>query len=190
KYLRWLGINDMKARALDEYDKDKIRVLLRKTLPTPANQIFVTIWQNGHWILLMDRDPVTNTYYKYDPSWLEAINGRRIPEDELVDFLARKDNGIGFLLHTTDNYPIRTEVRIPQQNLQKHRVAAGESLSMIAGIYWGGDVLLWPCIWDANKNAIPFPRQLTIGIELNIPDISDLSEADKTRIRQRGRIEG
>ncbi|MCB1023839.1 MAG: hypothetical protein KDB79_05605, partial [Acidobacteria bacterium] len=176
KYLRWLGITDMRPRALNEFDKDEIRILLRQTLPTPATQIFITIWRNSHWILLMDRDPATNTYYKYDPSWLEAINGKRTSEDELVDFLGKKNNGIGFLLHTTDYYPIRTEVRIPQQHPQKHRVAAGESLSLIAGIYWGGDVLLWPCIWDANKNAVPFPRQLTIGIELNIPDISDLSE--------------
>jgi hypothetical protein len=66
-----------------------------------------------------------------------------------------------------------------------HRVKGGESLSIIAGHYYG-DVLLWPVIHDANRQTVKDPNFIQPGWILNIPEASTVSESDRAGIRQRG----
>lgn len=68
-----------------------------------------------------------------------------------------------------------------------YTVRQGDSLSLIAGQNWG-DVLLWPVLYDANKDIVgPDPNYLRIGLALAIPPIEGLSEAELGQIRARGR---
>ena len=66
-----------------------------------------------------------------------------------------------------------------------HTVRGGESLSIIAGSYYG-DVLLWPVIYDANRRTVKNPNLIQPGWVLDIPEASAISDADKPALRQRG----
>lgn len=68
-----------------------------------------------------------------------------------------------------------------------YTVASGDSLSLIAGKYYG-DVLLWPIIYDANKQVIGAdPNKIYPGQKLTIPGISGYSQQQLTDARNRGR---
>lgn len=72
-----------------------------------------------------------------------------------------------------------------------HVVAPGESLSIIAGKYWG-DVLLWPAIKDVPRNKSQIgnnPNLISVGLKLLIPDISGLTPQQREVLRFRGRTE-
>lgn len=66
-----------------------------------------------------------------------------------------------------------------------HTVKGGESLSIIAGCYYG-DVLLWPVIYDANRQTLKNPNLIQPGWVLNIPEPASISDGDKPALRQRG----
>ncbi len=68
---------------------------------------------------------------------------------------------------------------------QHHQVKSGESLSIIAGHYYG-DVLLWPVIHDANRATVKDPNFIQPGWILNIPEASSISDGDKPGLRERG----
>jgi LysM repeat protein len=67
-----------------------------------------------------------------------------------------------------------------------HTVKSGESLSIIAGQYYG-DVLLWPVIYDANRNSVKDPNMIQRGWVLSIPEASAISDGEKPALRERGR---
>lgn len=68
-----------------------------------------------------------------------------------------------------------------------HVVKPGESLSLIAGMYWN-DVLLWPILYDRNKSTVgPNPNLIQPGMRLVVPSIKGYSPSELTQIRQRGR---
>lgn len=68
-----------------------------------------------------------------------------------------------------------------------YTVASGDSLSLIAGKFYG-DVLLWPIIYDANKQVVgPDPNKIYPGQKLTIPEISGYSQQQLTDARNRGR---
>ncbi|MGE4543666.1 MAG: LysM peptidoglycan-binding domain-containing protein [Pedobacter sp.] len=72
----------------------------------------------------------------------------------------------------------------PRPVLNVYRVGAGETLWTIAaqqGIY--GDPLLWPLIYQANRDQIRDPRQVYPGQSLSIP--RKLSEQDKSIAREK-----
>jgi len=52
---------------------------------------------------------------------------------------------------------------------RSHRVARGETLSLLAGKYLG-DKRQWRRIYDANRRSIRNPDALEIGLTLNIPE--------------------
>jgi len=85
--------------------------------------------------------------------------------------------------------PSAPVVRIPSQlttaGPRHHSVKSGESLSIIAGGYYG-DVLLWPVIYDANRQTVKNPNLIQPGWMLNIPDPSTISDSDKPALRERG----
>ena len=51
---------------------------------------------------------------------------------------------------------------------QTHRVATGESLSLLAQSYLG-EAYLWPIIWGRNSDRISNPHHISIGLRINIP---------------------
>jgi len=68
-----------------------------------------------------------------------------------------------------------------------YTVVSGDSLSLIAGRFYG-DVLLWPVIYDANKSVVgPNPNLIKPGQKFTIPSISGYSQAQLNAIRQRGK---
>lgn len=72
------------------------------------------------------------------------------------------------------------------RKVQQHTVAAGESLSLIAGRYWK-DVLLWPLLHDVNQAKIGLdPNQLKLGEVLAVPDLSSFTPGQISNARQRG----
>lgn len=85
--------------------------------------------------------------------------------------------------------PTAPVVKKPEQLIaagpRHHQVRSGESLSIIAGHYYG-DVLLWPVIHDANRQSVKDPNFIQPGWILNIPEASTVSESDRPGIRQRG----
>jgi hypothetical protein len=81
-------------------------------------------------------------------------------------------------------------VKVPSQltkaGPRHHTVKGGDSLSIIAGFYYG-DVLLWPVIHDANRTTVRDPNLIQPGWILQIPDAASISENDKPALRERGR---
>jgi hypothetical protein len=67
-----------------------------------------------------------------------------------------------------------------------HTVKSGESLSLIAGNYWG-DVLLWPIIYKSNKGQIKNPNVIEVNQKFLIPDISGYTKAQLDQTRAEGR---
>lgn len=73
------------------------------------------------------------------------------------------------------------------QNGSHYTVVSGDSLSLIAGRYWG-DVLLWPILYDANKRVVGGdPNRIYPGQKLSIPNINGYSQAQRDAARARGR---
>jgi hypothetical protein len=68
---------------------------------------------------------------------------------------------------------------------QQHTVAAGQSLSLIAGHYWK-DVLLWPLLHDANPAIGRDPNQLQLGQVLAVPELASFTPGQISNARQRG----
>jgi len=54
-----------------------------------------------------------------------------------------------------------------------HRVAEGESLSSIATAFYG-DARLWQRLAEANRERLPDPDRMRVGLVLLIPDAADL----------------
>ncbi|MBS1823859.1 MAG: LysM peptidoglycan-binding domain-containing protein [Acidobacteria bacterium] len=70
---------------------------------------------------------------------------------------------------------------------KSYTVVSGDSLSAIAGKFYG-DVLLWPIIYDANKQTVGSdPNKIYPGQKLTIPDIGGYSSQQLTDARNRGR---
>lgn len=70
---------------------------------------------------------------------------------------------------------------------QLYTVVSGDSLSLIAGRYYG-DVLLWPIIYDANRAVVgPDPNLIQPGQRLTIPKLDGYTKTQLEAIRQRGR---
>lgn len=67
-----------------------------------------------------------------------------------------------------------------------HTVKSGESLSNIAAQYYN-DMLLWPVIFDANRNTVRDPNLIQKGWVLSIPEASSISEGERPALRERGR---
>jgi nucleoid-associated protein YgaU len=68
-----------------------------------------------------------------------------------------------------------------------YKVVSGDSLSAIAGRFWG-DVLLWPILYDANKKVVGSdPNKIYPGQKLTIPDIKKYSQKQLSDARTRGR---
>jgi nucleoid-associated protein YgaU len=66
-------------------------------------------------------------------------------------------------------------------------VQQGESLSLITLREWD-DALLWPLLYDANQTTIgPNHNLIHPGMQLTVPSIANLSQAELERVRQRGR---
>jgi hypothetical protein len=66
-------------------------------------------------------------------------------------------------------------------------VVRGDSLSLISGKFYG-DVLLWPVIYDANKQVVGSnPNLIQPNQRLAIPPIGGYSKGQLDGIRQRGR---
>jgi LysM repeat protein len=72
-------------------------------------------------------------------------------------------------------------------NGRTYTVVSGDSLSAIAGKFYG-DVLLWPILYDANRAVVgPDPNLIKPGQKLKIPDISGYSSSQLSDARNRGR---
>jgi hypothetical protein len=85
-----------------------------------------------------------------------------------VDYVPRKPR---------ERYPGRQRVMVQQ----------GESLSLITLREWD-DALLWPLLYDANRSAIGEDHNLIHpGMQLTLPSIAHLSQAEIESVRQRGR---
>lgn len=70
---------------------------------------------------------------------------------------------------------------------KRYTVVSGDSLSLIAGRFWG-DVLLWPILYDANRRVVgPNPNLIKPGQVLTIPDIRIYSRTELNEARSRGR---
>ena len=68
-----------------------------------------------------------------------------------------------------------------------YTVVSGDSLSVIAGRKWN-DVLLWPILYDANKQVIGSnPNLIKPGQKLTVPSIGGYSSAQLSATRERGR---
>ncbi|MCC6539644.1 MAG: LysM peptidoglycan-binding domain-containing protein [Bryobacterales bacterium] len=64
---------------------------------------------------------------------------------------------------------------------------SGDSLSVIAGRKWN-DVLLWPILYDANKQVIGSnPNLIKPGQKLTVPSIAGYSASQLSATRERGR---
>lgn len=71
-------------------------------------------------------------------------------------------------------------------NGSRYTVVSGDSLSLISGRYWG-DVLLWPILYDANKQVVgPDPNKIVPGQKLTVPDIKAYSPQQISSARSRG----
>lgn len=50
-----------------------------------------------------------------------------------------------------------------------HVVQPGDTLFKLARMYYNNDQRMWRQIWQANKDKLPDPNKLTVGMELVIP---------------------
>lgn len=68
-----------------------------------------------------------------------------------------------------------------------YTVVSGDSLSLIAGRFYG-DVLLWPVVYDSNRSVVgPDPNLIHPGQKLKIPDIGGYSNSQLAHARNRGK---
>lgn len=85
--------------------------------------------------------------------------------------------------------PTAPTVKVPAQlgavGPLHHVVKSGESLSVIAGHYYG-DVLLWPVIYDANRRTVKDPNFIQPGWLLNVPETSSIPDDSRPALRERG----
>jgi nucleoid-associated protein YgaU len=72
----------------------------------------------------------------------------------------------------------KEEQQIPREII--HKVVSSDSLVKLSKEYYG-DETKWQYIHEANKNKIPNPNILYIGLELLIPDITVLEKRDEDR---------
>jgi hypothetical protein len=62
----------------------------------------------------------------------------------------------------------------PQDAL--HEVLPGDNLHLLAGYYYG-DARQWERIWQANRDQVRDPNQITRGALLRVPDATPPAEA-------------
>ena len=67
----------------------------------------------------------------------------------------------------------------PERAPRIHEVRPGETLSHIA-LYAFGDPMLWPAIYEANRDQIKDPSRVYPGQQLEIPEI-DPDQVDAVR---------
>ncbi|MCD7896309.1 MAG: LysM peptidoglycan-binding domain-containing protein [Planctomycetaceae bacterium] len=104
-------------------------------------------------IFLLNRDVIP------DPNQLMAGSKIRLP--------VRNAPGRGA---DGDPYPVRR----PTQGLGNvHIVARGDTLSSISLQYYGTSTA-WRQLHEANRNILPNPNQLVVGMELTIPPFDEL----------------
>ncbi len=104
-------------------------------------------------IFLLNRDVIP------DPNQLMAGSKIRLP--------VRNAPGRG---PDGDPYPVRR----PTQGLGNvHTVARGDTLSSISLQYYGTSTA-WRQLHEANRNILPNPNQLVVGMELTIPPFDEL----------------
>ncbi|MCC8166100.1 MAG: LysM peptidoglycan-binding domain-containing protein [Planctomycetes bacterium] len=104
-------------------------------------------------IFLLNRDVIP------DPNQLMAGSKIRLP--------VRNAPGRG---PDGDPYPVRR----PTQGLGNvHTVARGDTLSSISLQYYGTSTA-WRQLHEVNRNIIPNPNQLVVGMELTIPPFDEL----------------
>ncbi len=72
----------------------------------------------------------------------------------------------------------KEEQQIPGEII--HKVVSSDSLVKLSKEYYG-DETKWQYIHEANKNKIPNPNILYVGLELLIPDITVLEKRDDDR---------
>jgi len=187
-YLNFLGVTGYQLSDPDPNNKNAptknpniIRTLLHKHLPPQVGRkaLILCVYNRikAHWVVVLARNAKMKSYFFYDPGREHAPYGLTVVEDTLVAALA--DAQVNFAVWHHNEMPVSGK---------PHTVVSGESLSMIAGNYWNGDVLLFPLIYDANQNQIgPDWNNLRVGLRLTIPDISNLSAIEKEEIRRRAR---
>ncbi len=99
----------------------------------------------------------------------------------------KKEEQVSQKMPTQPEPPVKVKKARPKEPVKpkpvtRIKVREGESLFMIArrrDVY--GDALLWPLIYQANRDQIKDPRQIFPGQELMVP--RDFSEADMERAR-------
>ncbi len=106
-----------------------------------------------------------------------------LPPRALVELRPRIEGNIVFLTGVVDSQDTLGQVvaavaavegvlavdsRGVRSAWKTYTVVRGDSLSKIAQLYYG-DTNAWPRIWRANKDVVPSPGALNIGVELRIP---------------------
>jgi len=56
----------------------------------------------------------------------------------------------------------------PEQAATRHVVVPGDTLAGLATLYYGSEAL-WLRIYEANRDRLPSPAEMRVGMELVIP---------------------
>ncbi len=112
---------------------------------------------------------------------LKAEEESRIRADEVARSRAREE--------TRSKAEEETRKAAEARLLTSYRVGSGDTLATIAGLIGVyGDQLLWPLIYQANRDQIKDPGQVFVGQVLKIP--RGLSSAELDAARQKAREAG
>lgn len=95
------------------------------------------------------------------------------------------EDALADLKPPVDYVPRKPRERYP--GTRRVMVQKGQSLSLITLREWD-DALLWPLLYDANRETIGEDHnQIRPGMQLTLPSIANLSQAEIASVRERGR---
>lgn len=124
---------------------------------------------------LAKADELLGAVHKYDlkiDSLYVAVEGDKATIAGKTGDIATKEKAVLIVGNVDGIAQVDDQIELVVENQSKfHTVVSGDSLSKIAGAYYG-DVMKYPIIFEANKPMLKHPDEIYPGQVLRIPPLA------------------